>query len=197
MFHLLFYWSGTGGFCCLLFGGWLFFFSYIAGQARDMVGQAGILSRIEIKFPWKQEPKKEHKQNTNKQHPHTRPLSPSKVLFYHVVFLHVVQWLDVSHIYICTKFLRRVSYVWLRTSALELISALSSLPTFAQFSMNASTSDCATAFFSRSHFGSSFTCSSVAQTLAGAAYLPTIVFASSEGDPWGHPYLLRGFGFGP
>ena len=39
----------------------------------------------------------------------------------------------------------------------------------------------------------SFTCSSVAQTLAGAAYLPTSFFAS-EGDPFGHPYLLRGFG---
>ena len=39
----------------------------------------------------------------------------------------------------------------------------------------------------------SFTCSSVAQTLAGAAYLPTSFFAS-EGDPFGHPYLLQGFG---
>ena len=33
----------------------------------------------------------------------------------------------------------------------------------------------------------------MAQTLAGAAYLPTSFFAS-EGDPFGHPYLLRGFG---
>ena len=30
----------------------------------------------------------------------------------------------------------------------------------------------------------------MAQTLAGAAYLPTSFFAS-EGDPFGHPYLLR------
>ena len=52
------------------------------------------------------------------------------------------QVLDVSHINICTCILRRVTYVWLQTSSVDLISALPSLPPFCTFSINASTSDC-------------------------------------------------------
>ena len=53
-----------------------------------------------------------------------------KEVFDSQVLIHVVQWLDVSHINICTWILRRVSYAWLQTSSLELIRALSSLPPF-------------------------------------------------------------------
>ena len=58
------------------------------------------------------------------------PLSPSLVLFHHVVILHAIHCLDVSHIYIGTYILRRVSNVRLQSTPLELISALSSLPPF-------------------------------------------------------------------
>ena len=58
------------------------------------------------------------------------PLSPSLVLFHHVVILHAVHCLDVSHIYICTYILRRVSNVRLQSTSVELISALTSLPPF-------------------------------------------------------------------
>ena len=52
---------------------WTFFlfFLHCRASARHGRSTAGILSRIEIKFPWKQETNQEHKQNTNKQHPHT------------------------------------------------------------------------------------------------------------------------------
>ena len=58
------------------------------------------------------------------------PLSPSLVLFHHVVILHTVHCLDVSHIYICTYIIRRISNVRLQSTSLELISALTSLPPF-------------------------------------------------------------------
>ena len=111
------------------------------------------LWKIEIKFPQKKETNNGQKpnktSNTDTQAKHQArqtyqgnlqtkwnkwniraPLSPSNVLVHRVVLLQVVQWLDVSHIYICTWILRRVSYVWLQTSSLDLISALSSLPPF-------------------------------------------------------------------
>ena len=50
---------------------WDFFFLHCRASARHGRSTTGILSRIEIKFPWKQETNKEHKQNTNKQYPHT------------------------------------------------------------------------------------------------------------------------------
>ena len=134
--------------------GIFFLFSCIAGQVRDMVGQ-----QLEFVWDWNQISPEERnpqgtKPNKDKQNPHTSqgtrpgkptreicklsetrwniraPLSPSNVLVHRVVLLHVVQWLDVSHINICTWVLRRVSYVWLQTSSLELIRALSSLPPF-------------------------------------------------------------------
>ena len=93
----------------------LFFFSlHCRTSARHGRSTTGILSRIEIKFPWK---RTKHKPNKTKTHtnPHTQakararqnsqgnlqlsetkwniraPLSPSNVLVHRVVLLHVVQ----------------------------------------------------------------------------------------------------------
>ena len=91
--------------------------------------------------PWQIEPNKTstkhwhhrqgNSQNNVKQGETLRaPLSPSLVLFHHIAILHAVHCLDVSHIYICTYILRRVSNVRLQSTSLELISALTSLPPF-------------------------------------------------------------------
>ena len=71
-----------------------------------------------------------NKQNKVKRGETTRPFQPLKSSLPPCSNLHVVQYLDVSHIYICTLFLRRVPYVRLQTTSLDLVSALSSLPPF-------------------------------------------------------------------
>ena len=133
---------------CALEG--LFFFLHCRTSARHGRSTTGISMRLKSNFPGRKKPtrnKTNQKQATptqakararqicqgnlqTKQGETYAPLSPSNVLVHRVVLLHVVQWLDVSHINICTWILRRVSYVWLQTSSLELIRALSSLPPF-------------------------------------------------------------------
>ena len=131
----------------------LFFFLHCRTSARHGRSTSGISMRLKSNFPGRKKPtrnKTNQKQATPTHKPRhgpgksareicklseTRwniraPLSPSNVLVHRVVLLHVVQCLDVSHINICTWVLRRVSYVWLQTSSLELIRALSSLPPF-------------------------------------------------------------------
>ena len=62
-FKLYFGASDTFSFC--------FFFLHCRASARHGRSTTGILSRIEFKFPWKQETNNTHKQNTNNQNPHT------------------------------------------------------------------------------------------------------------------------------
>ena len=172
------------------------FFSCIAGQVRDMVGQ-----QLEFVKDWNQiSPEERNQQTTTKQKSNTQHkpkhqarqtyqanlqtkwnkwniralLSPSNVLVHRVVLLQVVQWLDVSHIYICTWILRRVSrrhlLIWYVPS---LVCHL-----FAQFSMNASTSDCATASLPDSAFNNSLKSLTMFQckmngTLSGSTRAPS------------------------
>ena len=118
-----------------------------------MVGQQLELAEIEIKFPRKNKNQQRTKPNKNKQHPHTnqapgqadlpgkfanyvrqvkqtRPSQPLKGSLPPCSTPPRCPCLDVSHINICTRILRRVSNVWLQTSSLELIRTLTSLPPF-------------------------------------------------------------------
>ena len=133
----------------------LFFFLHCRASTRHCRSTTGILMRKKANYgrnsleARKQQNKTNTTKNPNKtstKHRHHRqgksqnkvkqgetlraPLSPSLVLFHHVVILHAVHCLDVSHIYICTYILRRVSNVRLQSTSLELISALTSLPPF-------------------------------------------------------------------
>ena len=55
-----------------------FFFLHCRASARHGRSTTGILSRIEIKFPWKQETNKTHKQNTNNLKPTHNPKHQAK-----------------------------------------------------------------------------------------------------------------------
>ena len=129
----------------------LFFFLHCPASTRHCRSTTGILMRKKANYGRNslvasRQPNKTPPNNTSTKHRHHRqgnsqnkvkqgetlraPLSPSLVLFHHVVILHAVHCLDVSHIYICTYILRRVSNVRFQSTSLELISALSSLPPF-------------------------------------------------------------------
>ena len=133
---------------CLVNNYMTFFFSCIAGRvARHCRSTAGILRKkanygrnsLEAR---KQQNKTNTTKNPNKKSKTPAPppgkiakqgetrwdtTRPSQPLIGYVVILHAVHCLDVSHIYICTYILRRVSNVRLQSTSLELISALTSL----------------------------------------------------------------------
>ena len=120
------------------------FFLHCRTSARHCRSTTGKWVGLKTDFPEntqnKQTTKPTQKPKPNKHHPgkcqrwdkvkHCAPLSPSKVLFHHEVPLHVVAYLDVSHIDVISCFLGRISDVWLQASPLDLISALPSLPSF-------------------------------------------------------------------
>ena len=147
------------------------FFSCIAGLVRDMVGQQLELI-VKTNFPEKKNNRKK-KQPTNNAHTPARhqarqkaqgnlrtkwnrwniraPLSPSKVLFHQVVILHVVH-VQMSAISISAPWYPGASLTSGRRRRLSWYVPSRVCHLFAQFSMNASTSDCAAVSLSESAF---------------------------------------------